>query len=216
MEKTLIILTRHGETDWNSDSRIQGHTDIALNANGSAQAEALVERLADETIDIIYTSDLARAADTAEAVRRRRPDTRLLKTPLLRERNWGALEGLTRDEIKTGFPDDAARLASGDPDYAPAGGESKNQVRTRVQGLLDSLVRENQGKTILVVTHGGICAMALRIVLGTDMASRAPFRIDNCSITTIACGEDGSIWVESLNCTCHLSTSIDGASAIWR
>ncbi len=216
MEKTLIILTRHGETDWNSNFRIQGHTDIDMNKNGASQAEALAERLARETIDAIYTSDLSRAADTAEAVRRRLPDARFMKTPVLRERNWGALEGLTREEIKTGFPDDAARLAAGDPDYAPAGGESKNQVRARVHGFLDSLVSENKGKTVLVVTHGGICAMAMRIILGTDMASRAPFRIDNCSVTMIACGEDGSMWVESLNCTCHLSGGIDGASAVWR
>jgi 2,3-bisphosphoglycerate-dependent phosphoglycerate mutase len=204
MSKMRIILTRHGETDWNAGNRIQGHTDIDLNAAGEAQAEALGARLAGETIDAIYSSDLTRAARTAEPTRRRMPDVEFIMTPELRERNWGALEGLRRDEIIANFPRDAEALKSGDADFAPAGGESKNQVRARVEIFLDSLAAAHPGKTVLLVTHGGICATVLRCVLGIDMARRIPFIVDNCSMTVIDCNKDGERIVKTLNCICHL------------
>ncbi|MFA6449260.1 MAG: histidine phosphatase family protein [bacterium] len=204
MSKTRIILTRHGETDWNAGNRIQGHTDIDLNATGIAQAEALGERLSRESIDVIYSSDLTRAERTAEPARRRMPDVEFIKTTELRERNWGALEGLRRDEIMADYPRDAEALRSGDADYAPEGGESKIQVRARVEMFLDSLIAAHPGKTVLVVTHGGICAMILRCVLGIDMLRRIPFRVDNCSMTVIDCYEDGERVVKTLNCRCHL------------
>ena len=139
MAKTRIILTRHGETEWNANERIQGHTDIALNANGCAQADALAERLAGEKIDVIYSSDLSRAERTADPVRRRFPDAEFILTPELRERNWGALEGMNLEDIKSRNPKDAEILKTGAADYAPEGGESKNQVRARVEKFFTAL-----------------------------------------------------------------------------
>jgi 2,3-bisphosphoglycerate-dependent phosphoglycerate mutase len=203
MAKTRIILTRHGETDWNAGERIQGHTDVELNAAGSAQAAALAERLAGEPIDVIYSSDLSRAERTAAAVRDRHPNAEFIRTVELRERNWGALEGLRWSEIIESHPADAATLKTGAADYAPEGGESKNQLRERVESFLDSMVAEHAGKTILVVTHGGVSAMIVRCVLGIDLVRRIPFRVDNCSVTEIECGDSGRI-VKMLNCTCHI------------
>jgi 2,3-bisphosphoglycerate-dependent phosphoglycerate mutase len=204
MAKTRIILTRHGETDWNAEARIQGHTDIALNATGVAQAEALGERLSREAIDVIYTSDLSRAERTAEAVRRRMPNVEFIRTLELRERNWGALEGMNLEEVKGKNPKDAETLKTGAADYTPEGGESKIDVRARVLKFLEKVITGNPGKTVLLVTHGGISVMMLRIVLGVDMAAHAPFRIDNCSVTVLDCEEKGVLVVKSLNCTCHL------------
>ena len=90
---TRIIAIRHGETDWNVATRIQGQLDIGLNATGRWQAARLTQALADEHIDAIYSSDLARARETAEAIARDRGAT-VATNAGLRERAFGDFEGL--------------------------------------------------------------------------------------------------------------------------
>src|SRR5687768_16876002 len=95
---TTLLLARHGETDWNRELRIQGSSDIALNDLGRDQARALAEELAELALDAIYSSDLRRARETAEAVAAQHGlDVRL--DPRLRERAFGSWEGLTRADI---------------------------------------------------------------------------------------------------------------------
>ncbi len=103
MIETTILLVRHGETDWNRERRVQGHSDRPLNSTGMAQAEALVEELADEPIDAVYSSDLARAFDTAQGVASARA-LHVQPLPELREKNFGTWEGLTDTEIRARFP----------------------------------------------------------------------------------------------------------------
>ncbi len=200
---TRLILTRHGETDWNAENRIQGHSDIELNALGVLQAEALARRLVGVHIDAIYTSDLKRALVTASAVRARKPAAPFTITTELRERNYGKLEGLRWDEIRNLHPDDAAIFRTGDPAYAPEGGESKIQVRDRVAAFLDTIVEKHPDETVLLVSHGGFCVTVFRIIFGMDLAIKVPFRVDNCSVNVVDC-DGGTRIVKSLNCTCHL------------
>lgn len=199
---TKLIITRHGETDWNAEFRIQGDTDIPLNEKGIAQAEALSERLAGARIDAIYSSDLSRAVKTSEIILRRAPGPAHLRTPLLRERNWGALEGKTRKEIEAEFPQDAAVIGS--PDYTPAGGESRHDFIKRISGFLENIAAERAGETTLLVTHGGVCAITLKTLLGIDVLRRTPFTIENCSVNIAARLEDGFWTIETLNCIAHL------------
>ena len=91
------MFARHGETDWNFEGRLQGHTDRPLNAYGREQAEALAGRLAREDVAAIYASDLARARETAEIVGERL-GLPVVVDPDLREKNWGTWEGLTSEE----------------------------------------------------------------------------------------------------------------------
>ena len=91
---TTILLVRHGETDWNLQRRVQGHSDTPLNDNGRAQALALADTLDDVELDAVYASDLARAFETARIVAERRGLT-VTSVPGLRERNFGTWEGLT-------------------------------------------------------------------------------------------------------------------------
>src|SRR3954462_1932952 len=135
---TTLLLVRHGETDWNAEGRLQGHTDRPLNEYGRRQAKELAARLAREHVDAIYASDLSRARETAEIVGERLGLTVVID-PDLREKNWGNWEGLTGDErVHVEFV-----------------GESPIDHRTRVMAAVDRIVARHPGQRIVVVTHGG-------------------------------------------------------------
>ncbi len=120
---TRLLVIRHGETAWNTEGRIQGHIDIPLNDKGRWQADRLATALIDEEVDAIYSSDLERARDTAQAV------ASALKQPLqlhtgLRERHFGRLEGHTQVEVAAQWPEEGRRWRERDPSYGPEGGET--------------------------------------------------------------------------------------------
>lgn len=123
MQATRIILIRHGETSWNTETRIQGHTDIDLNARGRWQAQRLAAALVDEGLAAIYSSDLSRAHSTALAVAQT-SGLEVRVKPVLRERAFGTFEGRTFAEIEAQWPEDARRWRSRDPSFGPPGGES--------------------------------------------------------------------------------------------
>jgi len=162
-----LLLARHGETDWNRAHRVQGQTDIDLNAAGRAQAEALAEGLADARLDAVYSSDLARARETAEAVARRR-GLEVVADPDLREKNFGSWEGLTDVEIAERFPD-AVRGRWGD-------GETTEEVADRVLPAIERIRARHPGEAVLVVTHGG----PIRVIL--DSYGVGHGRIGNCEL----------------------------------
>jgi broad specificity phosphatase PhoE len=140
---TTILLARHGETDWNRDLRVQGHSDTPLNEVGRDQARSLAGALAEEPIRAIYASDLSRARETAEIVAAGLGlEVRL--DPELRERDFGSWEGLTREEIDERF----GRASRHD-------GESDDEVRERVLAAVHRIVARHHGEEVLVVSHGG-------------------------------------------------------------
>ncbi|MFH1539829.1 MAG: histidine phosphatase family protein [bacterium] len=198
-----FLLTRHGETLWNVEQRIQGRTDIPLTERGEEQARLLARRLEGTLIDAIYSSDLVRATRTAEIIREkvRAP---LETDPALRERNWGNLEGLTWKEIVGDHPDAAAQIKAGSMDFAPEGGESRYQVIRRVLDWLNRTVEANEGKTILTVTHGGVSAYIVKNALDIDLNRRTPFTISNCSLTSMVYADDSFWFITKLNDTSHL------------
>jgi probable phosphoglycerate mutase len=157
---TTLLLVRHGETDWNAEGRLQGHTDRPLNEHGRRQANELAERLAGEGADAIYASDLARARETAEIVGGR------LGLPVvidadLREKNWGNWEGLTGDErIHVEFE-----------------GESTEDHRERMVRAVKRIAERHPGQRVVVVTHGGSLRRVQAFVNGV-----ADPVIDNCSV----------------------------------
>src|SRR5579871_641611 len=93
-----LYIVRHGETEWNRDGRVQGHTDVPLSGEGIEQARRVAERLSREPISAVWSSDLARALDTARAIAAPH-DLEVHSTPLLRETMLGEWEGLTEPEI---------------------------------------------------------------------------------------------------------------------
>lgn len=194
-----LYLARHGETDWNAAGRWQGHTDVALNATGRAQARAVAERLRREGIAAIATSDLARARDTAEIVAAALGLEVGLVDPDLREQRYGPFEGLTRAECAERFPLEWARYAA-DPVLGPPGGESRAALLAR---LLPALARaaERLAPPALVVTHGGVMrALVARLSAGgTPPARSAPSPIPNGGVlrVSLAAGQPvAAEWVE--------------------
>ena len=149
---TEILLARHGETDWNSQGRWQGHADRPLNDVGREQARELAEALADRTIDVVYSSDLIRAHETARIVADRLGLTVEVDAGL-REVDVGDWSGRGHDEVKRADPEGFRRWQEGGQGWS--GGESYDQMGSRVVGTVLRLAERHPGGTILIVSHGG-------------------------------------------------------------
>jgi broad specificity phosphatase PhoE len=149
---TEIILCRHGETDWNLQGRYQGRTDVPLNEHGREQARDLARRLARERIDVVYSSTLARAYDTAVEIARQH-GVEVRRDPRLDEIDQGAWEGLRRDEIALRHPEELAAWQRYPIDLRLPGGETLEEVRLRVRSALDDVMLLHDGKSICLVAH---------------------------------------------------------------
>ncbi|MBE7682471.1 MULTISPECIES: histidine phosphatase family protein [Paenibacillus] len=189
-----IGLIRHGLTDWNAAGRIQGQTDIPLNAEGRQQAERLGHRLLTEDYqwDYIITSGLSRAQETGEII------SGLLDVPMLepdarlKERGFGQIEGLTSEERITRWGMDWETLDLGQ--------EQIMDIQTRALAFLEDLWAAYQDKNVLIVTHGAFLANLLSALF----KDRYTERIGNLSLTILEKEQDD--WSPLLyNCTRHLS-----------
>ena len=183
-QATRILAIRHGETDWNAAARIQGHTDIALNAHGRWQAQRLAEALAHEAIAAVYTSDLARARATAA------PLAAVTGAPLrvdieLRERHFGSFEGSTFDEIERRAPADAARWRAREPDFAPGGGEALADFYARCVAVATRLAAAHAGATIALVSHGGVLDSLYRAATRVGLQAPRSWKVGNAAINRL-------------------------------
>jgi broad specificity phosphatase PhoE len=152
----VVWLARHGETDWNREERWQGHTDIALNDVGRAQARALAERLRGRGITRIHASDLRRARETAEIVAATLGGSDVVVDPGLRERSFGLFEGLTRLECEQLHAAHWASYRSA-ARRMPPGAEAQDALVVRMQDAIARAVAAAAGTdgAVLVVSHGG-------------------------------------------------------------
>jgi probable phosphoglycerate mutase len=187
MSETTLIVVRHGETAWNRDKRMQGTTDTVLSDVGRAQAQALGRRLAGHDFSALYSSDLARARDTARAVAERTGRS-IVEDPRLRERRFGIFEGLTAEEIVSRYPDEHARFASRDPDYEVPGGESARSFTQRCLGCLAEIAVRHPGEELVVVTHGLVLDSLYRAAHGLDHGERRPVPLINASLNLFCYG----------------------------
>jgi len=161
---TQVLLWRHGNTDWNNERRVQGHTDSQLNERGRAQAVAAAERLAALKPDLIISSDLSRCWDTAAPLAQLTGLT-VESEPRLRERDFGLWEKLTIAEIKQRFPASHARWVEGDSD--PGDGlEPLADLGKRVAEVIRSAHERNPDGLSILVTHGGSVRWGITALLG--------------------------------------------------
>lgn len=204
---TQLIVIRHGETDWNRQGRYQGHLDSALNAEGLAQAEALGERLAAERFDLLLSSDLGRALQTARAIAMR-SGHEIMVEPRLRERRMGIFQGLTPAEAEARYPQDYARFRSHDPDYVIPQGESLRQLFRRSVACFSELATCHAGCTLAAVTHGGVLAMLYRHATAMPLEAPRNFTLHNTGINRF-CHRSGAFALRSWGDIAHLGYAQD-------
>ncbi len=191
MQATRIIAVRHGETSWNVEARIQGQLDIGLNENGKWQAQRVGEALSSEEVCALYTSDLARAHQTALSIAQA-TGVQAVPEQGLRERSFGLFEGKTFDEIQETWPDHAHNWRKRMPEWQPPqGGESLLQLRERVTRTLQELAARHPGEQIVVVAHGGVLDALYRVATGQEVNSPRTWELPNAAINRLLWTPEG-------------------------
>lgn len=183
-EVTRIVAVRHGETVWNAEMRMQGQLDTALSERGRRQAARTAVALADEGVEAIVSSDLARAFDTAAAI------AGVVGLPVaadagLRERSFGVFQGYTYAEIDARWPAEAARWRRHDPAFAPDGGESLVDFNARAVAAVTAIAERARGRAILVVTHGGVLDCLYRAAAGLGLDAPRSWQLGNAAINRL-------------------------------
>jgi broad specificity phosphatase PhoE len=156
---TELILIRHGETDWNTEGRYQGQSDVPLNARGLLQARDLARTFPPESLDIIFSSDLSRAQQTA-SILSEATGAPLRLDPRLREIDQGRWEGMLFSDIRTHHARIFEQRRRNPLEVAPPEGETVAEVRKRVLAAVEDIVISHHGQRIAVVSHG----LALAII----------------------------------------------------
>ena len=202
---TRFCLARHGETDWNAERRLQGQTDIPLNALGKKQAIELAQALKHSglSFDALYSSHLQRAFSTAKPVAQALAMD-VIAAPTLQERHFGVLQGLRLDDTPQANPEVWHAYRHREPDHDLDGGESINQFAKRIHDALLSLHQQHCGQTIMIVAHGGVLDAAYRIASGQSLQEQRMVLVPNASLNWISF--DGQSWsIERWADTSHLS-----------
>ena len=185
---TELILLRHGETDWNRELRFQGQVDVPLNAVGHTQAQRLAQRLAAEPVHHLVSSDLLRTRQTAQPIlelARTAQSPSLVTDAMLREQNFGRIDGMRVEDIKTQHADVWAGWTQFQSDYAVPDGESTRQFHTRVMDAMHRLAAAYAGQTLVVVTHGGVLDMLYRTVHGLGLNGPRQSTIPNAGYNRV-------------------------------
>jgi len=149
---TKLYITRHGQTKWNLEGRMQGQKDSKLTSLGQKQAEWLGERLNDDDIDIIISSSSGRAIETAEIIRGKR-NIEIIPNDNLREIHLGQWEGQLHTEIERIWTEEQRSFWNSPHLYKPVGGETFSEVLDRASGEVEKIISKYEGKNILIVTH---------------------------------------------------------------
>lgn len=205
-QPTYVLLIRHGQSEGNAERRFGGHTATPLSPRGRKQANATAEALKKDALTAIYSSDLARAIETAQ------PLSTLTGLPIntteaFRERSVGVMEGLTFEAAAQKHPDEYAALLRRDFEQVLTGGESYRQLLDRARHKLDEVIAKHRGGRIAVFSHTGtICILSLHLMGALDSPELKPVWISsgNCGITRFELRPDGFVRVITVNDTSHL------------
>ena len=181
MKETEIILIRHGETEWNSQQRMQGHSNSDLSSVGQAQIQALGQWMKNVPFDHIYSSDSLRAKQTAEAITQF-SGHELKIDQRLREKNLGVFEGLTSEEARERHPEVFRLFKTAGSKYVIDEGESTQQLQDRALEIVDEIRIKHPEEHVLLVTHGGFIRVVMKHSLGLSLETPTRFLIRNTGV----------------------------------
>ncbi|MDP9752097.1 histidine phosphatase family protein [Thermoanaerobacter pentosaceus] len=200
---TRLYIVRHGQSEWNLHNKMQGIQDIDLTPTGLKQAELLASRLKNEKIDCIYSSDLKRAYITAQIIAKEL-GLEVHKVSELREMSFGIWEGLTAEEINELYKEIYTLWKTNPIKANIEKGETLEEVQKRMLKKTWEIVKENDGKNILIVSHGTSIKALILGLLGIELSFYPKFRLDNASLNIIDVKEDGKTVLVLFNDACHL------------
>ena len=196
-----IILIRHGQTHQNVAQTIQGQTEGQLTDEGIRQAKKLGERLKDEKIDVIISSDLLRVRATVEEIIKHHKLIPVVFDKEARERNFGVFEGRNYNELLS----ERERLGQSRFEHRPEGGESYEQFRKRAERFFEKVYKEHSGKTVLVAAHGGFNKVLLSVMLNISLENAVEtIEQHNTCVNIIEIKDRKNPKVHTINCIKHL------------
>ena len=201
-------MVRHGRTEFNRDSRVQGHSQTSLDEEGLSQARKLRDRLAGETSVAAWSSDLVRAQQMAQTIL---GDHHIVaaSSPELRELSYGRWEGMTVSAIRERFDADFSRIMSGDHDSAPPDGESVTQLLERTGRFVQQVKAKVSEGNLLVVCHGGSLRGLVVHLMGLPAATFWSLKVDLASLSIIEVYPSHSM-LALFNDTSHLNCKPQG------
>lgn len=202
MQRTQVIIVRHGQTEWNIANIRQGHLDSPLTEEGIAQAKALARRLMREKFSVIYSSDLGRAMQTARIIAEATGHP-IIGDARLRERHLGIFQGLSSQEIKEKFPEEYKLHRTLGPNYVIPAGESVQQQVARNVAYLNEIAARHLGESILVITHGGVLSGLFRHTFSIPFEAPRRFEFTNAGLNVFMY-EEGDWFLQTWGDLSHL------------
>jgi phosphoserine phosphatase len=208
-----LLLVRHGETEWNRQTRFQGQIDVPLNDNGRQQSQKAGEFLQEIAIDFAVSSPMLRPKETAEIILKHHPSVELELQDGLREIGHGLWEGKLETEIEQEFPGELHRWRTVPTEVQMPEGENLQQVWERSVAAWQSIVEAastNQLKTVLVVAHDATNKTLLCYILGLSLENFWNFRQGNGAVSVIdyPSGLNGLPVLQAMNITTHLGGGV--------
>lgn len=197
-----LLLVRHGTTEFNSDHRFLGYSDIDLSELGRQQVSRLRDYLAEEKIVTVYASDLKRTMITAQIITEGRA-LEIVPCPELREMNYGVCEGLTFKEIGRDYPDVAEKCANFTLELEFPGGENFRELIKRSSTFLERVKQYKQSDAVLIVSHNGPLKVLICRLLDIGLEHWAQIRVDIASLSIVDISPRGAI-LSRLNDTSYL------------
>ncbi len=200
---TLIILVRHGQTEWNRDERFRGHTDIELNETGLAQARALAARISAQWHPVaVYVGPLTRTRQTGDAIAHSVQLAAQVEDGLI-DVDCGGWQGLTPAEVQQRWPAEYQTYLHSPEGFTFPGGDSLEAARMRGMDCLQKLIAPYPDQTLVLVSHNALNRLLLLTILGLGTQSYWSIRQDLCALNAFEAG-GGHFSLITLNETGHL------------
>ena len=198
-----IFLIRHGETEWNKQKRLQGHTDVKLSPEGIRQAKLLAENAPFKHVDEIYSSDLSRAFDTAKILAVKFNIMPVKPTPELRETNFGEWEGRAISELINESPKAFGKFFTDPERCHPPQGETFLECQARVMIVIRDIITNHDNQNVIVVSHGAVIRLIICAALDIPIHKMWAISQSNMAVNILRV-DDGEFTVELMNSTEHL------------